>query len=169
MWHSLFLTCAFPRAQSLQSRLTLCDSMDYSPPGASVRGTSRQEYWSGLPCPPPGDLPDPGISPVPLTSPASAGRFFTIRPTWEAITGGLWLLVYSIVQFPHWTTFFSFCSQLLNLWGEQWHWFQKPTLAFDWLIVTCWAPASCWAWWWYWRCCTGKTVISLPSGGLHSS
>ena len=32
-------------------------------------GFSRQEYWSGLPCPPPGDLPDPGIKPVYLTSP----------------------------------------------------------------------------------------------------
>ena len=40
-------------------------------------GFSRQEYWSGLPCPPPGDLPDPRIEPVSLTSPALAGRFFT--------------------------------------------------------------------------------------------
>ena len=48
-------------------------------------GFSRQEYWSGLPCPPPGDLPDPGIEPVCLTSPALAGRFFTTSATyWEA-------------------------------------------------------------------------------------
>ena len=40
-------------------------------------GFSRQEYWSGLPIPPPGDLPDPGIKP---TSPALAGRFFTTEP-----------------------------------------------------------------------------------------
>ena len=33
-------------------------------------GFSRQEYWSGLPCPPPGDLPDPGIEPASLASPA---------------------------------------------------------------------------------------------------
>ena len=33
-------------------------------------GLSRQEYWSGLPCPPPGDLPDPGIKPTSPTSPA---------------------------------------------------------------------------------------------------
>jgi len=39
-------------------------------------GFSRQDYWSGLPCPPPGNLPDPGIKPISLTSPASAGRFF---------------------------------------------------------------------------------------------
>ena len=38
-------------------------------------GFSRQEYWSGLPCPPPGDLPDPGIEPVSLMSPALAGGF----------------------------------------------------------------------------------------------
>ena len=36
-------------------------------------GFSRQEYWSGLPCPPPGDLPDPGIEPESLASPALAG------------------------------------------------------------------------------------------------
>ena len=44
-----------------QSCLTLCDPMDYSPPGSSVHGFFRQEYWSGLPCPSPGHLPDPGI------------------------------------------------------------------------------------------------------------
>ena len=43
-----------------------------------------QEYWSGLSCPPPGDLPDSGIKPASLTSPALAGRFFTTRATWEA-------------------------------------------------------------------------------------
>ena len=40
-------------------------------------GFSRQEYWSELPCPPPGDLPDPGIEPMSLMSPALAGVFFT--------------------------------------------------------------------------------------------
>ena len=45
---------------------------------------SRQEYWSGLPCPPQGDLPNPGIEPVSLTSLALAGGFFTIRAIWEA-------------------------------------------------------------------------------------
>ena len=39
----------------------LCDFMNCSPPGSSVH--SRQEYWSGLPCPPPWDLPNPGITP----------------------------------------------------------------------------------------------------------
>ena len=48
-------------------------------------GFPRQEHWSGLPCPPPpGDLPDPGIEPASLTSPALAAGFFTTSTTWEA-------------------------------------------------------------------------------------
>ena len=47
---------------------------------------SKQEYWSGLPFPPPGDLPHPGIEPATVMSPASAGRFFTTSATWEAPT-----------------------------------------------------------------------------------
>ena len=43
-------------------------------------GFPRQEYWSGLPFHPPGDVPDPGTEP---TSPALAGRFFTTSATWE--------------------------------------------------------------------------------------
>ena len=45
---------------------------------------SRQEYWSGLPFPSPGDLPNPGIELESPTSPALAGRFFTTGATWEA-------------------------------------------------------------------------------------
>ena len=48
-------------------------------------GFSRQEYWSGLPCPPPGDLPNPGIEPVTLMSPELADGFFITSATWEAI------------------------------------------------------------------------------------
>ena len=48
-------------------------------------GFSRQEYWRGLPCPPPGDLPDPGMEPKSVTSPALAGRFFTTSATWETL------------------------------------------------------------------------------------
>ena len=52
--------------------------------GPLSMGFSRQEYWSGLPCPHPRDLPDPGIKPVSLTSPALAGRLFTTSATSEA-------------------------------------------------------------------------------------
>ena len=56
--------------------------MGCSLPGSSVHGISQQEYWSGLPFPPPGDLSDPGIEP---TSPALTGRFFTTEPPGNAL------------------------------------------------------------------------------------
>ena len=46
---------------------------------------SRQEYWSGLSYPHPKDLPDPGIQPVSLMSPALAGKFFTTSATQDAL------------------------------------------------------------------------------------
>ena len=52
--------------------------MDYSMPGSSVHGIFWQEYWSGLPFPTPGDLPNPGVEPESLTSPALARELFTI-------------------------------------------------------------------------------------------
>ena len=71
-------------AESLQLCRTLWDPMDFSPSAPLSMGFSRQEYWSGLPCPPPGDLPNPGIKPASLISPALVGLFFTISATWEA-------------------------------------------------------------------------------------
>ena len=58
----------------IQSCLTLCDHKDWCPSGSSVHEFSRQEYWSGLPLPTAGNLPNPGIEPV---SPELAGGFFT--------------------------------------------------------------------------------------------
>ena len=72
------------RAKSLQSCLILCDPMDCSQAPLSM-GFSRQEYWSGLPFPPPGDLPNLGIEPASLMSPALVNRFFTTSATWEAM------------------------------------------------------------------------------------
>ena len=43
-------------------------------------GFSRQEYWTWMPCPPPGDLPNAGIEPMSLVSPALTSRFFTTEP-----------------------------------------------------------------------------------------
>ena len=56
-------------------------------PGSSVHplGLSRQGYWSGLPFPTSGDLPDPEIEPASFASPALAGRSFTSSATWEAM------------------------------------------------------------------------------------
>ena len=58
--------------------------MDCSLPDSSVHEILRQEYWSGLPCPPPGDLPNPGMEPTSLMSSALAGGFFMTSGTWEA-------------------------------------------------------------------------------------
>ena len=59
--------------------------MDYSPLGSSAHGILQARILTGLPCPPPGDLPDPGIKPLSLASPVLAGSFFTISATWEAL------------------------------------------------------------------------------------
>ena len=55
--------------------------------GPLSMGLSRQTYWSRLPCPPPGDLPDPGTEPTSLTSPLLAGGFFSTCATWEVHLG----------------------------------------------------------------------------------
>ena len=65
------------RAKSLKSCPTPCNPMDCSLLGSFCPwGFCRQEYWSGLPCLPPGDLPYPGIQPVSLMSPALTGELF---------------------------------------------------------------------------------------------
>ena len=71
-------------AKSLQSYLILCDPWIVTCQAPLSIGISRKQYWSGLPCPPPGDLPDPGMEPIALMSPALAGGFFTTSATWEA-------------------------------------------------------------------------------------
>ena len=63
------------RFSPVQLFVTLCTAYHQAP---LSMGFSRQEYWSGLLCLPPGDLPDPGIEPMSLMSLALAGRFFTI-------------------------------------------------------------------------------------------
>ena len=60
-----------PRTVALQAPLSM--------------GFSWQEYWCGLPCPFPGDFPNPGIKPMSLMSPALAGRFFTTSTAWKAL------------------------------------------------------------------------------------
>ena len=64
---------------------TLCDPMDCSPPGSSVRGIFQQEYWSGWPFIPPGDLPDTGIKPVSPVSPALQADSLSTEPSGKQI------------------------------------------------------------------------------------
>ena len=77
---NLLISCV--HAQSLQLCLTLWTVAHKAP---LSMGFSRQEYWSGLPCPPPGDLPNLRIKPPSLMSSALASGFFTTCcTTWEA-------------------------------------------------------------------------------------
>ena len=76
--------CACTHTKSLQLCLTVCDPMDYSPSGFSVHGILYARILEWMPCPPPGDLPDSGITPTSLISPVLAGGFFTTSTTWEA-------------------------------------------------------------------------------------
>ena len=65
-----------------KSRQTLCDPLDYSPPGSSVQRNFQARILNGLPFPSPGDLPDPVIK---LARPALAGRFLTAEPPRKSI------------------------------------------------------------------------------------
>ena len=79
--HTHMYVCLLSHFSCVQLFVTLWTIAHQAP---LSMGFSRQEYWSGLPCPPPGDLPEPGMEPKTLTSPALAGRFFTESPTWKA-------------------------------------------------------------------------------------
>ena len=65
------------RAKSLQSCPTLCNPVNYSPPGSSVHGILQIRILEWVASPPPGDLSNSGIKPKSLLSPALAGGFFT--------------------------------------------------------------------------------------------
>ena len=78
--------CSCVHAKSLQSCLILCDSVHYSSPGSSVHGILQARILEWVAMPSSSDLPDPGIEPMSLMSPALAGRFFSTSATWEALT-----------------------------------------------------------------------------------
>ena len=58
------------------SHIGLCDTLELAHKAPLSMGFSIQEYWNGLPCPPPGDLPDPGIEPMSFMSLALSGGLF---------------------------------------------------------------------------------------------
>ena len=92
--------CACMCAKALQLCPTLCDPMDCSTPQAPLfMGFSRQEYWSWLPCPPPGDLPDPEVKTKFLASAVLADVSLSTSTTWEAHK---WNRIYKMFE--------SFCN-----------------------------------------------------------
>ena len=73
--------------------------MDCNPPGSPIHGILRQEYWSGLPFPSPGDPANPLIRPTCLTSPALAGGFLTTEPPRKPQQN--WITTCIIMKIPH--------------------------------------------------------------------
>ena len=86
-----FLTSQCMHAKLLQLYLTLCDHMDWSPPVLLGPWDSPDmNTGAARPCPPPGDLPNPGTELESPMSPTLADRFFTTKATWEAqVSNGL--------------------------------------------------------------------------------
>ena len=80
--HLSFLI-SHPLAQSLSHVQLFATPWNAASQAPLSMGFSRQKYWSELPFPIPGDLPNPGIQSVSLVSPALAGRFFTSEPRGE--------------------------------------------------------------------------------------
>ena len=107
----------------------LCDPMDCSLPGSSFMACPRQEHWSGLPFPPPGHLPDPGIE---LASPAVAGNSLPLPHQGSPRTsftgnkisqGADGCLVCNFLQFSPCLCFppaFCICLKLVHR-RRQWH------------------------------------------------
>ena len=83
-YHLVCGMCECVCAKSLQLCPSLCNPKDCSLPGSSVHGILQARNWSGWLCPPPGDLPDPGIKPASLLSPALTGGFFITSTAWKA-------------------------------------------------------------------------------------
>ena len=81
--HTYIYMYVYTCAKSLQSCSILCNPMDCSPPDFSVHGFSKQEYWSVLPCSPPGGIASTQESNLHLMSLVLTGIFFTTSTTWE--------------------------------------------------------------------------------------
>ena len=73
----------YMHAELLQLCLTLCNPMDYRPPGSSAHGILQTRILKWIDMPSPGDLPNPGIEPTSFMFPALAGKFFTTSVSWE--------------------------------------------------------------------------------------
>ena len=84
--------------KSLQSCPPLCKPWTVAHYASLSVEFSRHEYWSGLPCPPAGYLPDPGIEPTSFTSSALEGKFFTTSTTWEALASGYVFADWAYIQ-----------------------------------------------------------------------
>ena len=85
--------------------------MDHSHQAPLSTGFSRREYWSGLPSSLAGDLPDPGIEPESLVSPALAGGFLTTSATWEALMQFLFLTIHTSLTVSRFNKRWARCTE----------------------------------------------------------
>jgi len=84
------------------------------------------EFWHGLPSPPPGDLPDPGIEPESLMSPALADRFFTPSTTWVALNS---TSVLHLIQFKEYLlSTYWVPSIVLGIWRREYTFKNKQSI-----------------------------------------
>jgi len=157
------------RAKSLQLCPTLCDATDVAHHTPLSMGFSRQEYWGGLPFPPPRDLPDLGIEPACLMSPALAGGFFITRAPWSTPRLALFQ---SLVTFPFFDRSIrnvflflliragEYCVVLVFFFKFI---FGRPgsSLLHRGLLQLCQAGCTCWLW------CPGFSLRRLPCSGAR--
>ena len=92
---SMYSACMLSHFSHVQLFATLWTVAQQAP---LSMGFSRQEYWSGLPFPPPGDLPNPGIKPMSLAYPALTSRFFTISTMVAMEAPSMYRVVYSLTN-----------------------------------------------------------------------
>ena len=87
-------SCVCVGAQSLSHGRFFASPWTVAHQAPLSMGFSRQEYWSRLPCPPPGDLPNPSMNPYP----ALAGGFFTIEPLGKPMQNHRWVLMFQGIR-----------------------------------------------------------------------
>ena len=110
-------------------------------------GFFRQEHWSGLPCPSPGDLPNPGIEPMSLTSPALAGRLFFTSDDSIVILGSPKITSLYLLYIYYYICFYMKKLKNSEWWDQDWTpavWLLCPTLACSSSRVIHWV-----CWWWF--------------------
>ena len=105
------LACVLSRVQFFATPWTVAHQAPLS------MGSSRQEYWSGFPCPSLGDRPHPGTEPMSLASPALAGGLYPLEPPVcsKCENTKLWLGWEGVIDFIEWATHTGFAFYLWKL------------------------------------------------------
>ena len=117
---TLHPTCVCVHAKSHQFCPTICTLWTVALQAAGLPiSFSRQEYWNGLPCPPPGDLPNPGITLTSHLSSTLTGRFFTTAPpvnqgSPDFTSHTLYLIQIAWFPFPHTTGIIWSCPSAIT-------------------------------------------------------